>query len=199
MNSNDTAKTPRDPLDFYPTPLEVTGTFRDWLSLQPGAPGLEDSFLDPAGGEGHIVKAMRDVWGEAFWHAIEIDTARAKSLERVCENVIVGDLRNVKWPAAHVVANPPFSVLDETWQAAARHRAEHGVWCAVFTPVAWWSAEKRRDYVRPDFLLALGWRPVFRRQMGAGHKGSQDFAWAVLSPAAQPNTIWKRFERQRAA
>lgn len=199
MNSNNTAKTERDPLDFYPTPLEVTGILRDWLAVHPGAPLPNAEFLDPAAGEGHIVNAMRDVWGESFWHAIEIDPERAEAAEEHAENVITGDALRVEWPAAHAILNPPFSLLDDFWKVASAHREKHGVWVAAFTPVAWWNAEKRSGYVRPDFLISLGWRPVFRRKMGAGHKGSQDFCWSILAPVPQPQTIWMREEKPKRA
>lgn len=90
-------------------------------------------------------------------------------------------------------------MLDDLWSVASGHREKHGVWVAVFTPVAWWNAEKRRGYVRPDFLLSLGWRPSFRSKLGAGHKGSQDFAWSILAPVAQTQTIWLREEKPVAA
>lgn len=100
-------KTPRDPLDFYPTPLSVTGVLRDWLAAHPGAPPAGASFLDPAAGEGAIVRSMREVWGGSFWHAIEIDPTRASLAEDVAEDVTTGDALQVEWPCAHVVMNPP--------------------------------------------------------------------------------------------
>jgi hypothetical protein len=143
---------------------------------------------------------MREVWGESFWHAIEIDHARAEVAESHAESVVTANALHTEWPAAHVIMNPPFSLLDEMWKIAAGHRERHGVWVAAFTPVAWWNAEKRASYVRPDYIIALGWRPVFRSKLGAGHKGSQDFAWSILAPVAQPQTLWMREEKpQRAA
>ena len=74
MNGNYTAKTPRDPLDFYPTPPEVTGVLRDWLYLQFWSPPPEAHFLDPASGEGHIACAMREKWPEVEVGDIEVIT-----------------------------------------------------------------------------------------------------------------------------
>lgn len=193
------AKTERATLDFYPTPAPAVAVLRDWLAAQPHAPGDTDAFLDPAAGDGHIVHAMRDVWGESFWHALEIDGARIGALEDCAENPVAADALFAEWPAAHVVANPPFRLLDDFWEKISRHRERHLVWCAAFTPCAWWHAEKRSRIVRPDYLLALGWRPVFRGQSGPGHKGSQDFVWAVLAPEARPLTVWSRHEKPRAA
>ena len=192
------ARTARSPLDFYPTPSEVTAVLRDWLANHPGRPGLEDQFLDPAAGEGHIIRAMRSVvWGESFWHAIELEPSRALACEDVAENVVCADALEVDWPVAHSIMNPPFSLLDEMWERASRQRDQHGVWVAALTPVAWWNAEKRHATPRPDHLIALGWRPVFRQRAGAAHKGSQDFAWSILEPCPTGQTTWQRAERPR--
>lgn len=188
-------RTKRDVLDFYPTPPEVTAVLRDWLAAQPNAPEPTASFLDPAAGEGHIVSSMRVKWPASFWHAIEIDPTRAGFAQAVAENVVVGDALREPWPDAHAVMNPPFRRLDDFWLESLAHRALRRKWAAVFTPVAWWNAEKRAHYPRPDFIIALGWRPVFRRQDGPAHKGSQDFAWSVLAPEPQPQTIWMRKEK----
>ena len=195
MNGNDTARTVRDPLDFYPTPTNVTEVFRGWLASHSDAPSEASTFLDPAAGDGHLIRAMRGVWGASRWTAIEIDPVRANACLAVADKVIIGDALEVDWPAGHVVMNPPFSRLDEFWQVASQHREDHGMWVAALTPVAWWSAEKRRRYVRPDYMIALGWRPSFRSQTGAGHKGSQDFCWSVLAPEPQTQTIWTREEK----
>lgn len=198
MNSNNTAfaKTIRDPLDFYPTPTNVTWALHLFLETRPDAPGAFDHFLDPAAGMGAIVTAMRlGYWREAFWHCIEIQPELASSCELVAENVIVGNALTAEWPDAHVIVNPPFAYLDDFWKCATAHRANRTTWAAVLTPVAWWNAEKRRDYVKPDYKLALGWRPTFRRKSGPGHKGSQDFEWSILAPHARSITEWIRVER----
>ncbi len=190
--------TPRRPLDYYPTPANVTAVLRDWLRDQRGAPLATDRFLDPAAGDGMIVDAMRDVWGESFWHAIEINSAHCDALDGLCEDVTIADATSTAWPCAHVVANPPFALLDRFWCMASEHRAKHCVWVAMLTPVAWWNAESRRAHVRPDHILSLGWRPSFHRKDGPAHKGSQDFCWAVMSPVALPFCEWRRLEKPGA-
>lgn len=194
------SKTLRDPLDFYPTPSLVTGVLASWLEGRVGAPRTTGRFLDPAAGDGALIAAFRtsERWREAHWSAIELDPARADACETVAEDVTVGDALNVDWTAgAAVMANPPFRLLDGFWLRALQHRAEHHVWVAMLTPVAWWNAEKRSAYRKPDHLLALGWRPTFRLQNGPAHKGSQDFAWAVLEPIPLSFTTWHHMPKPK--
>lgn len=189
-------KTPRDRLDFYPTPAEVAQALHEWLCSE--APGLnsESPFLDPAAGDGALIEGMRSgELSECHWSAIEVDPRHEERLELVAENVEIADAISTEWPAAHVVANPPFRLLDQFWRLAADHRNRFGSWCAVFAPVAWFSAEKRSGFERPDYVLQLGWRPVFRPQSGPAHKGSQDFAWLVLAPARLRRAVWQRLEK----
>ena len=154
-----------------------------------------DSFLDPAAGSGHLIEGMRDVRGEPHWSAIEIDASHEAALDLCAEDCTIGDALSAVWPAVAVVANPPFNQLDAFWARIADHRRRHAVWCAALTPVAWWNAEKRRDVTRPDFMVALGWRPTFHPKNGPAHKGSQDFCWAVLAPTRRPLCRWERVEK----
>lgn len=191
--------TPRRPLDFYPTPRPVTWALARWLNTQPGAPGPRDSFLDPAAGTGELIEGMRDgAWGEAHYRAIDIDPSRAAILDEIAEWSTIGDALDAEWHEAHVVENPSFGLLDAFWIKTAEHRARHRVWCAALTPVAWWNAEKRAGYTRPDFMLALGWRPTFHGKTGPAHKGSQDFAWSVLAPTPRRSCEWVRLEKPSA-
>lgn len=195
------AMTPREALDFYPTPHDVTHVLARWWTekrpageVYPG-PNLIDRFLDPAGGSGAIVEALRDFYPESHFSAIEIAESRFEAIDLMVENPIHGDALAIEWPDAHVVANPPFAMLDQFWQKATRHRSEFRRWCAVFTPVAWWNAEKRAAYERPDYILSLGWRPAFRDKAGPAHKGSQDFCWSLLAPNPEQRTTWQRVEK----
>ncbi len=94
----------------------------------------------------------------------------------------------------HVVANPPFGLLDVFWGKIV---SIPGICAAVLTPVAWWNAEKRINHRRPDHIIALGWRPVFHPKAGAAHKGSQDFCWSIILPEPQAVTTWERVEKPK--
>lgn len=182
--------------DFYPTPENATAVLRDWLVLQRMT---ATHLCDPAAGDGAIIHAMRErqEFAESHWHAIEIDAAHADALEEVAEAVTIADSLCETWQAAAIVVNPPFSQLDAFWLKAAHHRNTIGAWVAMFVPVAWWCAERRRDYTRPDFVLPLGWRPTFHPKEGPAHKGMQDFAWCVLDCLPRTTTVWERLEKPR--
>lgn len=186
-------QSPRENLDFYPTPEDVTLVVWEWLRAR----GVSGPMLDPAAGDGALIAACSGV----PWTGIELDPARAAQLRALPSlDVIEGDALALSWPDSHVIANPPFSLLDAFWCAAACHRAALKRWAAIFCPVAWFSAEKRREYVRPDHILQLGWRPVFRRtKTGPGHKGSQDFVWNILAPEPLASTTWERVNRRASS
>jgi hypothetical protein len=188
-------KTARKEFDFYPTPRSAARVVFDFLARQ----DIEEcpSMLDPAAGDGALIRAGRDWRPEAHWSAIEIDGRHEGVLEEHAEFVQIDNALTCEWPwDTHVVANPPFRELDDFWVKLSEHRVRHATWCAMFHPVAWWSAEKRRHLaVRPDIMLALGWRPKFHPQAGAAHKPMQDFAWSVLAPVAERCTRWERVER----
>jgi hypothetical protein len=191
-------KTARKALDFYPTPEGPCVVLRRYLEEALAVfQEPSESFLDPAAGAGDLIRVVRDCapFGEAHWTAIELDAAHLDALEGVADNVVIGDALCVVWPAVHVVANPPFSLLDEFWQKAVAHRDLYHVFCAIFTPCAWWHAEKRWGYTFPDVLLALGWRPVFHPKDGPAHKGSQDFVWSILAPFPAKSAQWLRCEK----
>lgn len=189
-------KTERDPLDFYPTPAPVTAVLRDWLVHNNGGV-LPYTWLDPAAGDGALIRVLCPL--VACRIGIELHLGRAAFLSSVVGRAIHGDALKIEWPHAHVAENPPFSLLDDFWQKTTIHRARWGVWCAALTPVAWWHAEKRASYVRPDYKLALGWRPSFRTAPGAKPKSMQDYEWSVLAPVPQPFTRWERLEKPAGA
>lgn len=193
------SRSSRRHLDFYPTPEAASHALADWL-IAKARLGSADRLIDPAAGEGAIIRAFRK-HGRVFdthWSAIEIDPSHKSSLDEVAEWVIIADALQVDWYNAHVVANPPFSLLDEFWQRICRHRQTYQRWCACLMPVTWWHAQKRRDHVRPDVILALGWRPSFV-QAGGSRNGTQDYAWCVLAPHAQALTRWERIEKPEPA
>lgn len=175
-------KTPRRPLDFYPTPQGPICALRRVLD------GIWDgeTAFDPAAGEGHLLAGL----GARLTHGIEIDPDRATKGAFDC-----ADALSVEWPDMDLFANPPFGLLDRFWLRVQAHREEYRRLCAVFTPVAWWSAEKRRSYATPDIFAQLGWRPTFHRKDGPAHKGSQDFCWSILLPEPSDRTEWIRLEK----
>lgn len=183
-------------LDYYPTPEPVSRALCDWLVMNAQLDN-EDPLIDPAAGDGAIIRAFRQDSriSETHWSAIELDPEHQDSLDYVAQFVMIGDALQLDWYSAHVVANPPFSKLDEFWQRIAMHRETYHRWCACLMPSAWWHAQKRRDYVRPDYMLALGWRPSFITERGLSRNGTQDYAWCVLAPHAQPFTRWERIEK----
>jgi len=67
----------RDPLDYYATPPELVE-----VMLDAAGPGPFGSLLDPAAGDGRLLRAARDRWSEAAVCAIDIDPSRARQIAR---------------------------------------------------------------------------------------------------------------------
>jgi len=186
----------RKTLDYYATPPSVSLALRDWMVANTLL-NSNDPFLDPSAGDGAIIRAFRDAsrLSEAHWSAIEIDSSHLGSLQETAHRVFIADALATDWFPANVIANPPFRGLDQFWQKIARHRATYKKWCACLVPTAWWHAQKRREYVRPDFILALGWRPSFLLDGGRPRNGTQDYSWCVLAPREKSITRWERIEK----
>lgn len=116
--SKTSARTKRDPWDFYPTPDDVTVALVEWLKMR--APLVEgENFLDPAAGDGALISAA-SLHLPGNWFGIEIDPTRAALSNAQC-----GDSRGLTWLNAHVLANPPFCYLDDFWPIGSEHRPDH--------------------------------------------------------------------------
>jgi len=190
-------KTKRYNLDDYPTPKNVGEVVRDFIFSNREVDPVHDFFLEPFVGTGSLVRTFResDTFRETHWTGIEKNEGYYDAASLVCEDVLIGDSLSMEWPPCHIITNPPFCDLDAVWSKCSNHRSQHWKLAAIFMPVAWWSAEKRRHYTRPDVILSLGWRPVFRDKTGPAHKGSQDFIWAVLFEEPSRETLWRRVEK----
>jgi hypothetical protein len=123
-------------------------------------------FYEPFAGYGAIVSEFRcsSQFREFRWFGSEINLNYENDLLLVCDDVRIADCFDIEWPDSHIVTNPPFRRLDELWPLCSKHRDRFGKSVSVFMPVAWWNAEKRQAYIRPDIILSLGWRPVFRKK-----------------------------------
>lgn len=178
--------------DYYPTPSACVVALGIWLARQPSLVG-EGPWLDPAAGKGAL---LRHISQRAERIAIEIDPAHESDLRQVADDITVDDAIRVLWPRANVIANPPFCLLDDFWSKIAAHHLMFGVFAAVLMPVGWFNAQKRADYVRPEFILPLGFRSSF---VVSGGSANQDHQWAVLSPMARDVTCWEVLPKPEVA
>jgi len=203
----------RNTNDLYPTPPCAALALRAMLEMEHPLEFECDTWLDPSAGFGTLLEWVGVRLGQR--RAIELSTSRTQLSElegRLPANharslLGVDALALKEWPQAHIIANPPFSLLDEFVLRILRHLeftdhySRRRPMACILTPMQWWHAQSRAKVPRPDWLFALGWRPNFSagyRPDGTDGSGpSQDYVWAVYDGRGAYDTRWQRLERPR--
>ncbi len=203
----------RNTNDLYPTPPCAALALRAVLELDHPLALECDTWLDPSAGFGTLLE-----WSGIRLpqrRAIELSTSPTQ-LAELQSRLPAGHARSLlgvdalalqEWPCAHIIANPPFSLLEEFVNRILEHRervrreiARHPIAC-ILMPMQWWHAQSRASIARPDWMFALGWRPNFSagfRPDGTDGSGpSQDYVWAVYDGRTALDTRWRRIERPR--
>lgn len=118
----------RSPADYYPTPA--------WCVLRllehVGLPGWD--WLEPAAGEGHIIRAVESVLPNTAWSAIELREEcgaplRSMGLNTTPGGLVIGDFLSMK-PVMRkhgydlALSNPPFSLAQEFVEQGLRFADE---------------------------------------------------------------------------
>lgn len=158
--------------DLYVTPKWAV----DAILPHMGAP---TRVLDPACGDGELLRAAADFWhGRVQMYGIDIED-RGWPLTDVRDA-----LKPEPWPVVDMIlANPPYSLAFEfvcrALQEARRRNRQNGT-CAVLLRLAWLAGQKRAEFHRqhPSDVYVLSKRPSFT---GAG-TDSADYAWFVWGP-----------------
>lgn len=148
-------KEDRRPLDFYPTPPEVTIALMDFLKLDPC------KMWEPACGDGAMVEILR-----SYGHDV------------IGTDITLGvDYLKTHGSTDMIITNPPFN-LAENFIAKALKEAPV---VAMVLKSQYWHAKKRYNLFKenpPSYILPLTWRPDFL----GGEKGgspTMEIAWTV--------------------
>ena len=167
--------------DVYPTPSWCVQRFLEHVDL-PG--GL---WLDPCAGDGAIIRAVRPLYPDVVWSAVEIrDECFGKLAYEVSgERVQLGDFLTIKLLEAPrvVIGNPPYSLAQEF---VARAMEVSDV-AAFLLRLNFLASAKRAAWGRestPD-VYVLPNRPSFT----GGRTDSCEYAWFV----------WRRKELPRSS
>lgn len=144
--------------DFYPTPPEATQALLNFLRLPRGT-----MIWEPACGEGHMAKVMR----ENGYDVIETDIDMGVDfLDLPC--------LSCDW----IITNPPFSLADKFIEQCV----EHGKPFALLLKSQYWHARKRLGLFRsypPSTVCPLTWRPDFLFKKRGGGSPLMDVCWVV--------------------
>lgn len=159
--------------DFYPTPPDVTVALLDFLQIPKGG-----KIWEPACGQNHMVKVMRDrgydVIGTDIQGGVDFLTA---------------DLpEGVDW----IITNPPFNVSQEFIERCIEH---HKPFALLLKSQYWHAAKRANLFMRypPSYILPLTWRPDFTGE-GAS---LMDMMWCVWDFKGLSFSLYKPLKRPR--
>lgn len=158
----------RRPADFYATPSWVTRLILPHL-------GTPRSVLEPAAGEGAIMREARAFWPKANVVGTELDPERAASSGSLCADALTTEPRGYDL----IITNPPFSLAEEfvRWAIAA----QEGVGTSAFLlRLAFLESQGRAKLHRqfPSDVFVLPRRPSFTN----GGTDMAAYAWFVWGP-----------------
>jgi predicted RNA methylase len=182
MSATNRGSTRRD-ADYYPTPAWCVRALLASVQL----PGWR--WLEPAAGDGAIIRAVLEQRQDVSFAACEIDGAHETALENAGAALIrIDDFVNLEryepvptTPYYQVViTNPPFSQSLEFVEAALR-RAPVVV---MLLRLNWLASAKRNAFLRenPPSVYVLPRRPSFT---GTGTDAT-DYAWMVWGIDQEP-------------
>ena len=149
----------RNVMDYYPTPREATDALLDFLRL-----GRSTVVWEPACGQGHMVKVLRE----------HVDSVLATDISEGHDFFRYAPAARFDW----VITNPPFSSAPEFIARALSFKRP----VAMLLKSQFWHAKSRLalfNESKPSYVLPLTWRPNFAPNPGSP---TMDVLW----------TVWKR-------
>lgn len=151
----------RRPADDYPTPAHVTRAILPHLATP-------RTVLEPAAGDGGMMRVVETHWPRVTVHGLEIDSARAKIARVGCYDALDPQLSwrrialggVVGKPYDLIITNPPFSLAIEFVKKAL---ASGALECAFLLRLAFLESKSRAAFHRecPSDIYVLPERPSF--------------------------------------
>ena len=163
--ANSSTKTSRRPMDFYPTPPEVTHALMRYLEL----PRLT-RVLEPASGDGAMAKVIAEYCPQVCAYDIREDgfLLRQNQSQDFLTETTNTDV---------IITNPPFNLAEQF----IRHAITKAPIVAMLLKSQYWHAKTRTPLFKehpPAFVLPLNWRPDFRNGE-LGGSPTMEVAWSV--------------------
>jgi hypothetical protein len=157
---------PHDSLDYFPTPLWATRALCERIPPWPSLTAWE-----PACGEGHMVRPLREYFGTV--HASDIHDYGFGEVD----DFLIPNDRRADW----IITNPPFR-LAEQFVKTAYNRANIGV--AVLVRTAFLESVSRYhglfNLVRPALILQFAERvPMHKGRLVEGGSTATAYCWIV--------------------
>lgn len=175
MNQSDliygTGKNARKPMDFYPTPPEVTRALCDHLERHLLI-GKGAWIWEPACGDG----AMSEVFIERGYNVFSSDIRETGYKDqRSIHNFL--DAMKMDVNSDWIITNPPFNVSEAFIHRCMNDRFNRPF--ALLLKSQYWHSMRRNSLFyerKPMFICPLSWRPSFE---GKGKSSLMDFIWTI--------------------
>jgi hypothetical protein len=159
--------------DFYPTPAWCVRAILNFLPVV-------QSVLDPAAGDGAILRVVRDGWGVATETiGYDIDAARVVGGSKSIHRDALGP---EPWAAVPlVIMNPPFSHAQAFVERAIAEVAPRRGTVAALLRLAFLASKRRYVFheTHPSDVFVMPERPSFTKD---GRTDRYDYAWFVWGP-----------------
>jgi hypothetical protein len=165
----------RSEADYYPTPAWCVDRLLEAVTLPGGA------WLEPAAGQGAIVKAVNARRADVRWRVVELDARFASELARqtgkravITRSFLDVSPRDLRASVSVVITNPPYSIAMQVIEHALSFNARFVV---MLLRLNFLASAARADLMRthaPD-VYVLPNRPSFS---GSG-TDSIEYAWFV--------------------
>jgi len=162
------ARTESRPLDFYPTPPDVTEVLISFLKKS-GMYSKVYKCWEPACGTGEMSAVL-----EKYFDVHSTDISKG-----------VDYLRTGPSGCDILITNPPFNLSEQFIRKAA---SEDYIVFAMLLKSQYWHAKKRLKLfhkIKPDFILPLTWRPDFYNGERGGSP-TMEVCW----------NIWTKYHRR---
>jgi 16S rRNA G1207 methylase RsmC len=165
-------------LDDFPTPNDVIDQCLSKI-VRP----TYRMVLEPAAGDGRICKALKEKVPTALIHAVEIQQKHKEALEKVCNNVTIGDFltRDNLGLYDLIITNPPYSMAEEYVHKCLRCLEPYGQ-LVLLLRLGFLESQGRWKRLwsvvdnRPSKVCVLAKRPSFS---GDGATDATAYCWMV--------------------
>ena len=173
--------------DAYPTPVWAVRALLAGCHLPGG------TWLEPAAGDGAIVRMVNACRRDVTWYACDVREECWPAIEPLVDDGAIGDFLQLDWsdwPApAVIITNPPYSLAE----AFVRKALEvPGAVVVMLLRLNWLAGQKRAAWLRANTpsVYVLPRRPAFVN----GRTDATDYGWLVWGLHEVPQVHVLRLE-----
>ena len=188
---------PSDSFDYFPTPLWATRALCEWLGYNLHVSN-DETVLEPACGEGHMVRALKDYFLSVSAYDIQ-PMGYGKQADYLFPSY-QDDVLNYDW----VITNPPFKLAEQFIEKALRN-VNRGACFLTRTSFLEGVGRHNRLFSKtpPSYVLQFSERvPMLKGRVDKKASTATSYAWLVwVKPLSITTFDWippcrKRLEKE---